>query len=94
MQQRTSLLLDLFPGDSFYPAGLNLMQAARDLLLPGGIRVMITVASKLEIKFPASSARSFSDRARAFCSRSWASWVMFKNYMPRLQLPVNITGDP
>jgi len=41
MQQRTSLLLDLFPRDSLYLAGLNLMQAAHDLLLPGGINVLI-----------------------------------------------------
>ncbi len=55
MQQRTSLLLDLFPRDSFYLARLNVMQAARDFLLPGGIRVLINMAS----------------------------WVMFRNYMPR-----------
>ena len=41
MQQRASLLLDLFPGDSFYLAGLNLMQAAPDLLLPGSIHVLV-----------------------------------------------------
>ncbi len=43
MQQRTSLLLDLFPRDSFYLARLNVMQAARDFLLPGGIRVLINM---------------------------------------------------
>jgi len=31
MLQRTSLLLDLFPGDGFYLAGLNLTQTAREL---------------------------------------------------------------
>ncbi len=41
MQKRTSLLLNLFPRDSFYLAGLNLMQAAHDLLLPGGVNVLI-----------------------------------------------------
>ena len=41
MQQRTSLLLDLFPRDSFYLTGLNIVQTARDLLLPGGIHVLV-----------------------------------------------------
>jgi len=41
MQQRTSLLLDLFPRESFYLAGLNVMQAAHDFLLPDSVNVMI-----------------------------------------------------
>jgi len=41
MQQRTSLLLDLFPRDSFYFARLHIMTAANDLLLPGCIHVLI-----------------------------------------------------
>ena len=41
MQQRTSLLLDLFPGDTFYLSRLDIMQAAHDLLLPGCVHVLI-----------------------------------------------------
>ena len=65
MQQCTSLLLDLFPRDSLDLARLNIMQAAHDLLLPGCIHVLITVASKLAIRLPASSARSFSGSAQS-----------------------------
>ena len=41
MQQCTSLLLDLFPGDRFCLARLDLMQTAHDLLLPGGVDVRV-----------------------------------------------------
>ena len=41
MQQGLSLPLDLFPRDRFYLAGLNLVKAARDLLLPGCVHVLI-----------------------------------------------------
>jgi hypothetical protein len=41
MQQCTPLLLDLFPRDSLHFAGLNIMQAAHDLLLPGCVDVLI-----------------------------------------------------
>jgi len=41
MQHFTSLLLDLFPGDCLYLAGLNVIKAAHDLLLPGGVNVLI-----------------------------------------------------
>ncbi len=41
MQQCTSLLLNLFPRDSFYLTELNLVQTAHDLLLPGGIHVLV-----------------------------------------------------
>ena len=91
MQQRASLSLDLFPSDGLYFAGLNLVQAAHDLLRHAASTSRSMVASRLEIKFPANSARSFSGRASAFCSSSRASWVMSKLYA-WLQLPVNITG--
>jgi len=78
MQQFTSLLLDLFPRDRLYLAGLNLIKAARDLLLPGGVNVLIDSLSRLDSRFPARSARSFSGNASAFCSRSRASCVIFK----------------
>ncbi len=41
----------------------------------------------LEIKFPASSARSFSGRASAFCSSSWASWVITEIISPDATWP-------
>ena len=41
MQQFTSLLLDLFPRDRLYLAGLNVIKAAHDLLLPGNVNVLI-----------------------------------------------------
>jgi hypothetical protein len=41
MQQCTSLPLDFFPRDSFYLAGLYVVQAAHDFLLPGGINVLV-----------------------------------------------------
>jgi len=41
MQQSTSLLLNLFPRDRLHFAGLHLIQAVRDLLLPGGVNVLI-----------------------------------------------------
>ena len=41
MQQFTSLLLDLFPRERLHFAGLNLVQAAHDLFLPGGVNVLI-----------------------------------------------------
>jgi hypothetical protein len=41
MQQRTSLLLDLFPRDGFYFARLHIMTAASYLLLPGCIHILI-----------------------------------------------------
>ena len=41
MQQFTPLLLDLFPRDRLHFTGLNLIQAAHDLLLPGDVNVLI-----------------------------------------------------
>ncbi len=77
MQQCTSLLLDLFPRNSFYLAGLNVMQTAHDLLLPSGVNILINgcvqAGDQISSQF---GARSFSERAKAFCSNSWASWVI------------------
>jgi len=41
MQQCTPLLPNLFPRDSLYPAGLNVMETVNHFLLPGGIYVLI-----------------------------------------------------
>lgn len=41
MQERTPLLLDFFPRDSFYRARLNLMQTANDFFLPGSVGIVV-----------------------------------------------------
>ncbi len=58
MQQRTSLLLNLFPRDSFHFAGLNLVQTVHDLLLPGGVNLLINCCIQARDQVP-SQFRAF-----------------------------------
>ena len=58
MQQRSSPLLNLFPRGSLYFAGLNLVQTTHDLLLPGGVNVLINGCVQARDQVP-SQFRAF-----------------------------------
>src|SRR5439155_26951783 len=91
MQQRTSLLLDLFPRDSFYLAGLNLMQTAHDLLLPGGIRVLINGCVQTGDQISSQFRPFVLRQGKGLLQQLMGFLGHVQNYMPRCNL-VNITG--
>jgi hypothetical protein len=67
----------LFPRDSFYLTGLNVMQTAHDLLLPSGIHVLINGCVQTGDQISSQFGPFISQGgAKAFCSNSRASWIM------------------
>jgi len=86
MQQCTSLLLNLFPRDSFYLTGLNLVQTAHDLLLPGGIHVLVNSCVQTGHQIT-SQFRPFALRQCQGFLQQFTGFVgHIKNYIPRCNL--------
>ena len=86
MQQRMSLLLDLFPRDSFYLAGLNLVQTAYDLLLPGGIHILINGCVQTGDQISSQFRPFVLRQCQGFLQQFTGFLGHNQNYMPRCNL--------
>jgi hypothetical protein len=86
MQQFVPFLLHLFPGDSLYPAGVNVMQTASDLYLPGGIHIFIDGCVQTGDQVP-SQFSSFLVREGQSLPQQFLGFLRHpQNYIPHCNL--------
>ena len=83
-----SLLLDLFPRDSPYLAGLNFMQTSHDLLLPGGISVLVGRCVQTGDQISSQFGTFVLGQGKRFLQQFMGFLGHIQNYIPGCNLVV------